>query len=452
MHHYDEQIHQHPNDQMLLYHILSVQNHRYKFIQDMDRINATTAVWTDGNETDNVTMSIEDSSHLATANYTGNMTLSSNATIIQDETTIPVDYVYTLLFTYVAPIIIILGTIGNVLTLVVLQSRYYRNSPSTFILSALALTDTGVLLCGLMRHWINNITNYELDIRTLTRGTCWIHIYFTYLLPQLSSWSLALLTVERMASVMWPFKAKQLFSKRRMAAAWFGVLIGLGVLNSHWFVTVDLIYYVDKFGIIENGYLTCDNVSEGVNLRFLNEIWPWLDLVVFSVIPIIIIIGCNVIIITKLLQARKIRQDTMKVTTDDDSSSITTMLVGISVTFILTTVPIALYFIGEYGWPYETADDRYNTLTAYAVTNLFYYLSNSTNFLIYCISGSRFRRALVAVLCCRDMERGPMSSTASTAASRYRMSTVNKSQSENQPTTQDNGDTGVNPGADQPVA
>ena len=203
---------------MLLYHIHAVQNHPYRFIQDMDRINATTAVWIDGNETDNVTMSIEDASHLATANYTGNMTLPTNATIIQDETTIPVDYIYTLLFTYVSPIIIILGTIGNVLTLVVLQSRYYRNSPSTFILSALALTDTGVLLCGLMRHWINNITNYELDIRTLTRGTCWIHIYFTYLLPQLSSWSLALLTVERMASVMWPFKAKQLFSKRIMAA------------------------------------------------------------------------------------------------------------------------------------------------------------------------------------------------------------------------------------------
>ena len=61
---------------------------------------------------------------------------------------------YINLMVYVPPVLLLLGTVGNVLNLVVLQSRQYRSSTSTVSLSALAVMDILVLWTGLLRQWI----------------------------------------------------------------------------------------------------------------------------------------------------------------------------------------------------------------------------------------------------------------------------------------------------------
>ena len=61
---------------------------------------------------------------------------------------------YEKLLMYVPPILILLGTVGNILNLIVLQSRIYKKSPCCVALSALALADMSVLNIGLLRLWI----------------------------------------------------------------------------------------------------------------------------------------------------------------------------------------------------------------------------------------------------------------------------------------------------------
>ena len=60
------------------------------------------------------------------------------------------------LFLYVPPILILLGTIGNILTIVVLHvSRTYRGSPTVVGLIALALADIGLLNTGLLMQTLD---------------------------------------------------------------------------------------------------------------------------------------------------------------------------------------------------------------------------------------------------------------------------------------------------------
>ena len=323
-----------------------------------------------------------------------------------------VDYVYLMVFTYVSPFLVVIGTVGNLLSLVVLQSKHFRNAPSSFIMSALACTDTGVLLCGVSRHWILALTDYGIDIRYLSLVSCWTHYFFMYVLWELSSWSLALLTIERMASVKWPFKARELFSKKKMVIAWATVTLCLVTINLHWFVTVK---YTDTY---------CDYV-EGTQF-FLDHMWPWIDLVLSSLAPLTIITTCNIIIISTLLRARKKRQEQMKVTTQtDESDSITAMLVGISITFFVATLPICVYLIGYNYWTLETHDQIYADWAAYGVTLILYYCSSSTNFIVYCVSGAKFRRALVAVLCCREIAKPGSSRSATSKTSTTVVSKAN---------------------------
>ena len=315
------------------------------------------------------------------------------------------DHVYIMIFTYISPFLILIGTVGNILSLFVMRSKYFRKAPSSFILSALACTDTGVLLCGVTRHWVIAITDYAVDIRHMALVSCWTHFFFIYVLWELSSWSLALLTLERMASVRWPFKAKEMFSKKRMIIAWTTVALSLSVINVHWFVTVE---YRDG---------RCYDVD--ASRVFMHHIWPWVDLLLSSLVPLLIIVTCNIIIISTLLKARKLRKDQMKVTTDDESASITAMLIGISITFFVATMPACVYLIGYNYWPTVTYEQQYAGWTTWGVSLMAYYCSSSTNFIVYCISGAKFRRALVAVLCCREMAK-----PGGTVASKTSMSMV----------------------------
>src|SRR5687768_11579694 len=46
----------------------------------------------------------------------------------------------------VVPIFIVLGTVGNIFSIITLQSKHFRNAPPSFILSVLCLIDV-LLLC-----------------------------------------------------------------------------------------------------------------------------------------------------------------------------------------------------------------------------------------------------------------------------------------------------------------
>ena len=55
---------------------------------------------------------------------------------------------------YITPIILLFGVIGNIMTLIVLQSRYYSSSPTCVGLSDLAVADIGVILARGISHWL----------------------------------------------------------------------------------------------------------------------------------------------------------------------------------------------------------------------------------------------------------------------------------------------------------
>ena len=262
---------------------------------------------------------------------------------------------YKILFTYVAPVLIFCGVTGNLLSFIVLQSRFYRQVPSSFIMSALSIVDSMVLLTGLLRHWISALSGTTIDVRSLSVVGCHIHIYLAYFLPQLSSWSLCLMTLERLASVVAPFKAKQIFSRPRMIIAWVVTAISLAALNAHSFKITDLVR--NEINNEPNNtyvYYTCQRLDE--HNHFALKIWPWIDMLMVTIIPVIIIFTSNIIIITMVTRASRLREKKMQVKADNESNSMTAMLISISVVYLLTTLPASIYFIGVAYFPRTTAE------------------------------------------------------------------------------------------------
>ena len=288
----------------------------------------------------------------------------------------------TAMFLYVPPILMVVGTAGNFLTLVVLQSQAYRSSPTTAALSALALADIGVLNTGLLRHWLRAV--WSVEIRHLSDASCKIHNVLTPAFLSLSACILALTMVERVISVWFPMRVSEWISKKRMTLAC--IILSLAVTS----------FYIPKL-ILTKSSLTA-RIKCSMNDDYLHVLYTWINFSLQFFIPLGIIFGGNILILVKLSMAARRRSKQMNVT-EEGNKSATVMLVLIGLCFILTITPANIYFLGSsyHVWNMETTHNRIKVLLAYTITNLLAYVNSTINFMLYCLSGTKFRMALKAL-------------------------------------------------------
>jgi hypothetical protein len=148
------------------------------------------------------------------------------------------NHIATWLWMYVAPALLLIGTFGNVLSLAVVRGcASFRTSSVGFTLSALAVVDTGVLYVPLLRQWLLYLTDYDLDLRRIGgSGGCKLHYFLSYLLSQLSSWTVIVVTIERTVFVALPIMAK--VSKLLFYVLYWNVSISISALFKLFFQTV----------------------------------------------------------------------------------------------------------------------------------------------------------------------------------------------------------------------
>lgn len=142
------------------------------------------------------------------------------------------------LWRFLAPPLLLLGTVGNCLTFVVLQSRSFRNGAIGFALSALTVVDSALLWTSLLHQCIVTITGF--DLRSASAVGCKVHYFAACYLSHLSSWTVVTLSVERALSISRPFLVKfTSCSRKRIAFAWVGVVVVLACVNVHFFWNVN---------------------------------------------------------------------------------------------------------------------------------------------------------------------------------------------------------------------
>ena len=313
--------------------------------------------------------------------------------------TLPKDYteyrVAQALWLYVSPILLVVGLFGNVLSLLVLRCTRMSRSRCSLLLSTLAVVDVLVLYTGLLRQWLIQLV--QVDIRTLSDAGCKIHIFLTYYSSHLSSWTLLLVAVERMVSVCAPLQAQKWCSRRKMVIYWTLITVALAMLDS---ILLWIMGLIDYTYILNSGNKTITECAFKEEYQHLNyDVFYWIDFILLCLIPLIVILTCNTTIIVKVTCLRKKVNNHSSVSSRKVSST-TIMLTLVCVVFLLTTTPLAVYFLGyDVFFDETTAHGTSQIFLMYSVTNLIYYSSNAINFLLYCVGGSQFRRATKTVFC-----------------------------------------------------
>ncbi|ELU00477.1 hypothetical protein CAPTEDRAFT_91699 [Capitella teleta] len=306
------------------------------------------------------------------------------------------------LFKYVAIFIIVVGTFGNIVSLVVLRGRAFKGTNPAFLLSALAVADLGVLHTGLLRIIVKNWTGY--DFRLSSTVTCKIHYFLTYAFPHLSSWTVVLVTLERLVSLWRPFEVKVICSHQRVLLFWILISAFIIALNVHLLVTYSIVvtyYHYNDTDVAE--MQECVYTKRAAN--FYVNIWPWVDSLVLSFIPIAIIIPSNLLIVSRVWISRRLRSSGLGAGPPAPVASVTGMLLVISTVFVLTTTPLVLYYAFYTKFLDNTMESLVNTVLARCVCNILFYANSAVNFILYCLSGSQFRVALGATVGCSHRRR-----------------------------------------------
>lgn len=306
----------------------------------------------------------------------------------------------------VPPATIVFGVFGNVLTVLVLSRSTKKLCSTTLYLITLAVSDTLFLLNSPLRQWIRHTWKY--DIRSSHELVCKLTVWLTYGTLQYSSWLLVALTLERVVSVLWPHKVRVKCTgstSKIVIALLFLFIFGL---NSHWFYglgTSDLSYYTVK---------TCMPLYKEYSY-FFHHIWHWINFVVAFAAPFVILAIGNGIIIFQLTMRQRKRMSSLRskgnLEFTREKKTITTVLILLSVVFFISQTPMSIYYIYI---PYGIAEvnklacDNYPEYTKqaemiwffYSVVNMLGHMNATLNFVLYVISGSRFRAEIKALLRC----------------------------------------------------
>ena len=286
------------------------------------------------------------------------------------------------------PMLFFIGTIGNVLSGVVMMRRSLRTSITSFFLVTLAVVDTFMLWNGLMRQYLRYA--HSILVRSHSLAACRLHIFLTYWGGQFTAWILVCMTMERFFAIFSPHKSKQYVTKLSC-----GIVVGvtgvlLAGLNAHFFKTQLLVYYYGRhYCVTDSNYYD-----------FMQKIWTWIDFTFFSFIPFGILVFANAGIIIKIAHSNYVRKHNMKQSSGGvKMTSMTAILLTVSLMFLLTTAPISIYLLIQEKVKRNTTEeeDALNYLWWAIVVNV-NYINHSCNFFLYCISGPRFRRELRAVI------------------------------------------------------
>jgi hypothetical protein len=364
-------------------------------------------------------------------------------------------------------VFLLVGTVTNLISAIVYSKKRMRKTSYAIYLFALAIVDLLVTLNGNVRLFL---MSYEfdflktraselhratamdtwhrqifkgIDIRHVSLFACRSHRFSTYFLLEFSSIILSMLSIDRFFGCALVLKSSR-FCKPSIASK--AVVCSLAIcflFNFHFFIFMGYEEYVE---VRDDDPLDALNDTNSTNINNFTsqlvkvlicepnphnywyarfwEVYFYLDSAFYCIVPFLIMLFCNLSIITKIIKSRVNSKQVIVAKNKKNNSSIllknkgNAMLAGerrisiililISVSFLVLTAPVfimenldvSLYL--AYRPQYEIG---------LSLAYMCMYANHVINFFFYCYIGPNFRnearKLFPSVLCPRRKENRP---------------------------------------------
>ncbi|CAF1369030.1 unnamed protein product [Rotaria magnacalcarata] len=281
-------------------------------------------------------------------------------------------YIYMIIY----PIIFIIGLIGNLLSSLVFSiTELSQNSCGIYFL-LLAISDSIALIGGL-HHCLT--IGYNISIPYAIY--CRTRNFLVYTSTDMVSWMIVAISVDRFLKVKFPFKSRIHCTNKLNIKVAGCITIILIVKNIHLASK-----FIGDFTL--DAADNCDpNPAYPRYVHFFENIWPWIDLTTFVLLPFIIVTSCNIFIINDQHKRR------LKFGHRNFDRSLTKFLLISSLSLITCNFPVSITIIV---YPYISQiygkSEHYDEVGfIFDILRIPSYATLALNFYLYYYSSSIFR-------------------------------------------------------------
>ncbi len=276
----------------------------------------------------------------------------------------------------------VFGCTGNLLSLIVVNQRFFRKTPSATFISGLCIADC-IVLC---LHSFQIVTKFHPHI---TSYDC-VVFFFMDVFRLLSVWIVCFINLERCSLVFNPCHMPRLTSQMKSRIVVIILFILSLLIFSHYVRHIHIEY-------VYNSNQTIPTRSFCAYKKFFYRLaWEHIrsSLTYWLTIPLCII--CNCLIIKRLHQASRIERSLHKnskytLNLSSKQRQLTAMLVASSICFIVTATPSTIHT------SYLSITGNFNNFqyVIHIFTNILLHFHHASNFLVFLFSCARFRLELM---------------------------------------------------------
>ncbi|CAF1068007.1 unnamed protein product [Adineta ricciae] len=305
-------------------------------------------------------------------------------------------------------VVFIISFCGNLLCLLVLcRQRLKRNSYTQYLI-ALAIVDTGAILCEALKA-LDEVHQYQnADKRTLIQHTlmsCKFYYYIRYIFYSMSSWVTVALAVERLVAIKFPLWSKHICSVINARRILFLILLFTMMIQSYHLVIkgIDCKPSSSPFSqpTAAKSSCRCKTLPDYAAVEVILTVYLW-RLCLMTLLPLTIIITVNILIMSKLFSGNSLNDHTNAVNNSRRKTvllyKISRMLVIVSSIYLVLHVPGSSFEILKFMFlnPYRLCDTkwRYFMSIVHDIFDLITNFNYGINFYLYIISGQHIRTEL----------------------------------------------------------
>lgn len=301
------------------------------------------------------------------------------------------------------PFVLLAGTVGDVLTLLVMRAvgpaGACGDQSTAVYLASLALCDLAVLWLGLTRKWVKSVFRY--DVRVAHAAVCKLHKFLVYTAGRAAAWILVAVTTQRVTSVMWPLRQGLRGTRRKAVSVVVAITAACASVDASHLVTYSLVR-------ARSGRLVCGTLGgQGLGSLYNRKVYPWVNIALGSLLPLGLLLVNNVVLAWRVRESLTLTRSmstgaAQAGSRERKASSLSVTLIITSVAFFLLTSSIPVgFFFQTFFLPRLPSSGRLQTMVelAHAVLDLLWYCNSAVHFYLYCLTGARFRNVARRLLC-----------------------------------------------------
>ncbi|GFT38647.1 FMRFamide receptor [Nephila pilipes] len=297
------------------------------------------------------------------------------------------------------PIIMIIGVIGNTITIFIMTQRRMRSSTNWY-LAALAIFDMSYLIFSFLLSFQHYPHIHDAQFYLYWRFWPYM-LTITDASSNSSIWITVTFTIERYIAVCHPMKGKVICTESRAKKM---III---VFLLCFFITLPTAFewiILEKVDPVTNATQIQVDYSDLGNNPVYVTVYYWVISVLFVFIPLLLLAFFNAFLI-KSVHSSKSRRKTMtrRRDTGDQStqeSKITVMLIAVVILFLVCQLPTAVILLYKAFHHVEHGSNE--DLLLRGLGNIFNFLvavNAAGNFVLYCLLSQKYRRTFLLIFC-----------------------------------------------------